>query len=163
MSDERPRVIYIRAGGGSNEQADLVGLISRIRREAITANRNYFVLQLAYDQLVLNTPQAWHTLKQVMIKQGLALVVSGGSNDARELANTAGFPLIGTAESQQMNPPDLEHIRAQVIGYILPEELGGLNFEEIANEYRNYEIDSALRTTGGFVDFVRQRYAKRQN
>ena len=162
MSDERPRVIYIRAGG-SNEQTDLVGLISRIRREAITANRNYFVLQLAYDQMVLNTSQAWHTLKQVMIKQGLALVVSGGSNEARELANAAGFPLIGTAENEQMNPPDLDHIRAQVLGYIMPEELGGLSFEEVAEEYRNYEIDPSLRTTGGFVEFVRQRYAKRQS
>jgi hypothetical protein len=162
VSEDQPRVIYIRAGAsGASEQIDLVGLISRIRREAIATSRNYFVLQLSYDQRVLITPQAWNTLKQVMIKQGLALVVSGGSNDARDMAHVAGFPLIGTAENEQMNLPDLARIRAQIVGYILPEELGGLNFEKVAEEYRNYEIDTALRTAGGFVDFVRQRYSKK--
>jgi hypothetical protein len=162
VSEDQPRIIYIRAGSSSaSDQADLVGLISRIRREAIATNRNYFVLQLAYDQGVLVIPQAWNTLKQVMIKQGLALVVSGGSNEAREMANAAGFPLIGTAEEAQMKPPDLARIRAQVFGHTLPEELGGLSFDQVTEEYRNYEIDASLRTTGGFVEFVRQRYAKR--
>ncbi len=161
MADDHPRVIYIRAGSSGNNQADLVGLISRIRREAITTNRQYFVLQLAYDQSVLDNPTAWNTLKQVMIKQGLALVVSGGSNEARNLANAAGFPIVGTAENEEMIPPDLDRIRAQVLGHILPEEMGGLSFEQVAEEYRNYEIDSALRTAGGFIEFVRQRHSKK--
>ncbi len=160
MSEEQPKILYVRAGSRTDDKADLVGLISRIRREAISSNRNYFVLQLAYDQSVLNDIQSWNTLKQVMIKQGLALVVSGGSALARELANIVGIPLIGTAENQEMHMPDLEHIRSQIFGFVLPEYLGGYNFDQLSDEYHSYEIDTSLRTAGGFVEFVRQRYSK---
>lgn len=158
MSDEELKVIYIRAGTGVNEQADLAGLIGRIMRAAITTNNQRFVLQLAPDQSVLTSSQAWRTLKQVSIKQGLSLVVAGGTTQVRELANGAGFPLIGTADMPQTEQIDLDKIRTQVVGFTLPEELGGMNFEVMAEEYRRGEPDSALRTIGGFIEFTKKKY-----
>lgn len=160
MSEINPKVIYIRAGNSGNDRSDLAGLIGRIMREAITSNTQYFVLQIAYDQEVLKSVQAWKTLKQVTLKQGMSMVVSGGSDEVREMAMASGFPIVGTAESHETSPADLERIRAQVLGFALPEELGGLNFEQVAVEYRKYEMDGSLRTTGGFIEFVRQRYKK---
>ncbi len=158
MNDE-PRVIYIRAGVSKDDRGDLAGLIGRIMREAITSSSQCFVLQLAGNQQVLDSLQAWKTLKQVTVKQGMALVVAGGSNEMRDLANLAGFPLVGTADTAEFAEVDLNRVRAQVLGYTLPAAQGQLEFEKLADEYREQESQAERRTVGGFIDFVRQNYA----
>lgn len=160
MNDEELKVIYVRAGTGVNEQADLAGLIGRIMRAAITTNNQRFVLQLAPDQSVLTSAQAWRTLKQVSLKQALSLVIAGGTAHVRDLANGAGFPLIGTAELPMPTPLDLERIRTQVLGFTLPEDLGGMRLETVTTEYRKYEPDETLQTIGGLIEFVKKNYYK---
>ncbi|HEX2913457.1 MAG TPA: hypothetical protein VH186_21820 [Chloroflexia bacterium] len=161
MNEEQPRVIYVRAGAGRTEKADLAGLIGRIMREALTSSSQYFVLQLAYDQDVLSTAQAWKTLKQVAIKQNFALVVSGGSDEVRAMADSTGFPLIGTADTVEASPPDLEQIRVQISGYSVPDEMANLSFDQLVDDYRTHEKDSSLRTVGGFIEFIRQHGARK--
>ena len=161
MSEEQPRVIHIRAGNTTAEQGDLAGLIGRIMRESIASNNQRFILQLAHDQRVLNTLQAWKTLKQLTNKQGMAVMVAGGSEDVRDMANTAGFPLVGTAELQTIPATEaMETMRTRVLGYTLPQELGSLNFEQMSNEYRRQFPDPTVRTVGGFIDFMRQKANK---
>lgn len=159
--NQEPKVIYIRAGSGTNEQADLIGLIQRIIRESISTNNQYFVLQLAYDQQVLNATQTWKTLKQVTVKQGLALVISGGSNEAREMANEAGFAIVGTADDANTVSVDFDQIRMQVMGHNVSEEIGNVPFDQISSDYRIYEGQASARTVGGFIEFVRLRNSKK--
>ena len=163
MNEEQPRVIYIRAGTSTTDQGDLAGLIGRIMREAISSNNQCFVLQLAHDQRVLNTPQAWKTLKQITTKQGMALVVSGGSNEVREIANSVGFPIVGTAELETAPPSaEIDTIRARVLGYSVSREMGGLSFEQLADEYRSTENNPTARTVGAFIEFVRLSRTKKE-
>ncbi len=164
MSEEQPRILYIRASPSENAHTDLAGLLGRITREAIASNNQRFILQLAHDQHVLDTLQAWKTLKQVSAKQGMAMVIAGGSEEVREMANAAGFPIVGTAEfNSPAQSGEVEALRTRVMGYTVPQELGELDFEEWARLYRQYESAAEKRKVGGFVDFVRLSKGKKDN